>query len=65
MIARTGNLDDTPLNNNINKYLKGYDHCYLVEDTKDIPCRKSKDIEINNFARLLITFFVKSMILLF
>ena len=54
--ARTGNLDDTLLNNNINKYLQGNDDCYLVEDTKDIPCRKSKDVEINNFGRLFINF---------
>ena len=54
--ARTGNFEDTLLNNNINTYLQSHDGCYLVEYVRDIPCRKSKDKEINNFGRHLVNF---------
>ena len=54
--ARTGQLEDTLLNNNLNRYLQGYDECYLIEDGQDIPRRKSRDIEVNNFGRQFVHF---------
>ena len=54
--ARTGLLDDTLINNNINEFIHDFDECEMICDTVEIPRRKTRDTESNNYGRQLVKF---------
>ena len=54
--SRVGQLNETLMNNSINEYVHGLDDCDMVTDNEDIPTRRSRDTEQNNYGRQLIQF---------
>ena len=54
--SRTGQLEDTLLNDNVHEYIDGFDNCDMLVEEQQIPYRKSRDKETNTFGRQLVQF---------
>lgn len=54
--ARVGQLNEIVMCNNINDFIHCYDECDVINDDEEIACRKSRDMETNNYGRQLVQF---------